>query len=160
MSDNKKVEVISNCKASVLVNVPHLHLRKEWNRKGAKVLIDLEILSEAMYEPGVEYMFKQGILYINDMAAKIELGLEAPDAIEPENIIILTDAQKEEYMSSAKQGWELKKVLETLSYEGKKDFCDYVLDHELLDSKKAAIIKEVCNFDVLRAIQMKHANED
>jgi hypothetical protein len=37
-------------------------------------------------------MLTKGILYIDDMEAKIELGLESPDAKQPENIIVLNDA--------------------------------------------------------------------
>ena len=62
-------------------------------------------------------------------------------------------------MSPKKQAWELKAQLEKMSYEGKKDFCDYIVANELLDSKKTAIIKEVCGFDTMLAIRMKQANE-
>ena len=93
------------------------------NTATAKVTIDKDVLEEAMYDPGVEYMFKTGILYINEMEDKIALGLEPEGATKPENIIILTDDEKKEWMSSKKQSWELKTMLEKLSYEGKKDFC-------------------------------------
>lgn len=157
---SEKVEVISNSRGTVYLTVPHLNLKKEWSRKNAKASIDKDVLMEALYDPGVEYMFTTGLLYIKDMKTKIELGLEPEGAAEPENIIILTDEEKAKYMSSTKMAWELKEVLEKLSYEGKRDFCDYVVDNELLDTKKSAIIKEVCGFDVLRAIQLKQANEE
>lgn len=156
---SEKVTVISNSKSMVSVFIPELKLKRTWNKKGSKVAIDKETLEEAMYNPGVEYMFKEGILYIPEMQVKKELGLEPDNAEEPENIVILTDEQKKEWMSSKKQAWELKAMLEKLSHESRKDFCNYVIDNELLEGKKANVIKEICGVDVLRAIQLKQANE-
>ena len=128
--NNNKITVISNSKSIVSIFVPELKLKRTWNKKGAKVNIDKDVLEEAMYNPGVEYMFKTGILYIDEMEDKIALGLEPEGATKPENIIILTDDEKKEWMSSKKQSWELKAMLEKLSYEGKKDFCDFVIENE------------------------------
>lgn len=154
-----KVTVVSNVPSTVEILIPTLNLKAEWRKKGAKVLIEKEILEQAMFDPGTEYMFTSGILLIEDMETKIDLGIEPPGATEPENVIVLTDAEKEEYMSNKKQAWELKDKLNKMSYESKKDFCDYVIEHELMDSKKSLIIKEVCGIDTVHAIQMKQANE-
>lgn len=156
---SEKVTVISNMPHTIGILLPNLNLRAEWRKKGAKVLIDKEVLEQAMFDPGTEYMFQNGMLYIEDMKTKIDLGIEPPGAEEPENVIILTDAQKSELMSSKKQAWELKEKLSKMSYEGKKDFCDYVIEHELMDSKKSLIIKEICGIDTVNAIRMKQANE-
>ena len=64
-------------------------------------MIDKDALSEAMYEPGVASMFRKGILYIEDMDTKKELGLEPDGATEPENIIVLTGAQMTRYLKVA-----------------------------------------------------------
>ena len=61
----------------------------------AKKTIDLEVLKEAIYDPGTEYLFKQKILYIDDKEVRIELGLEEPDS---EEEYILTDKQNSEYI--------------------------------------------------------------
>ena len=156
---SEKVTVISNSKSIVSIFIPELRLKRTWNKKGSKIAIDKEVLEEAMYNPGVEYMFKTGILYIKDMQDKIDLGLEPEGATKPENIIILTDEEKKEWLSSKKQAWELKTMLEKLSHESRKDFCDFVIENELLEGKKAEVIKEVCGVDIVRAIQLKQANE-
>lgn len=156
---SEKITVVSNARALVSINIPGLKLNRTWPKKGAKAQIDKETLEEAMYDAGVEYMFKSGILYIEKMEDKIELGLEAEGATEPENIIIMTDEEKALYMSPKKQAWELEKKLASLSYESKRDFCDYVIANELMDSKKTAIIKKVCGVDTLQAIRLKQANE-
>lgn len=155
MSD--KVTVVSTVASIVEINLPYQHFRKEWNKKGAKVLIDKEFLAEALYDAGVEYMFKNGILYIENMQDKIDLGLEPEGSQEPENIIVLTDAEKKRLMTTG-QGWELKGALEKLSYNSRLDFCNYVVENELLDGAKAKIIKEICDFDIIRAIENRRSN--
>jgi hypothetical protein len=82
----------------VSINLPELNFKRTWEKKGAKKPIDLDILREAIYNTGVEYMFQQGILYIDDMAVEIELGLEPENADKPQNIIVLDDKQKEDYL--------------------------------------------------------------
>lgn len=156
---SEKVTVISNARSLVSICIPDLKLNKTWPKKGAKVLIDKEVLEEAMFDPGVDYMFKSGLLCVKDMQTKIDLGLEEEGATVPKNVPFMDDAMKAEYMSSKKQGWELKEALEKLSYEGKKDFCDYVIQNELMDGIKSKIIKEVCGVDTIHSIQMKQANE-
>lgn len=156
---SEKIFVVSNANALVSINMPDLRLRRTWSKKGAKVAIEKDILEEALYDPGVEYMFQKGILYPEKLEDRIALGLEPEGATQAENIIILSDKEKAEWMSPKKQGWELKEMLQKLTYEGKKDFCQFVIDNEILDGKKATIIKEVCGVDVIKGIQAKQSNE-
>ena len=64
---NDKVIVESMVSGIVGITLPHLLFSKSWPKKGSKLPIDKEILRQAIYEPGVEYMFKHGILYMDDM---------------------------------------------------------------------------------------------
>ena len=58
-----------------------------WNKKGQTLPVSKDLLREAIYKPGVENMFKTGVLYIEDMDFKIELGLEEEGAKQPTQII-------------------------------------------------------------------------
>ena len=71
--NDEKVLVKSAINAKVGITLPEYRFKQEWNRKGAKALIDKQTLEDIMFEPGVEYMFKNGILYIEDMETKKEL---------------------------------------------------------------------------------------
>ena len=95
---NKKVIIENKINSRVVIDVPSLNLRRIWESKGAKKPIDLAILEQAIYDPGVEYLFKEGILYIEDMDAKIQLGLEDEGATKPTNIVILSDLDKKKYL--------------------------------------------------------------
>lgn len=156
---NGKVEVFSAVSGMVSVNIPDLHLRKEWAKKNAKNIIDFETLQEAIYQPGVDYMFQQGILYIKDMEVKKKLGLEPDDAEEPVNLIVLTDEQLEDYLTK-RQAWEFKEIMQKMSREQRQNVVEYAVQHQLVDLKKADIIKEFTGTDILKAIQLKRQNEE
>lgn len=158
-SNARKVTVTSNSRSLVSIVKRDLNLNRQWPRKGSEAKIPFDVLEEALYDPGVEYMFKTGILYIKDMQDKIDLGLEPPDATTPQNIILMSDEEKKEYMGLRHSPEELREKLKQMSFETKKDFCDYVIQNELLDAGKATVIKEVCGIDILKAIQNKRANE-
>ena len=96
---NKKVKVVSLVSQRVVLTVPDIRLRRVWERKGATMVIPFEQLEEAMYSPGVENLFRNGILGIDDMEVKIALGLEPEDAEEPVNIITLNDQQRKRYLT-------------------------------------------------------------
>ena len=69
--EDKQVVLISTINAYVGIDVPDLHLKRLWERKGAKKTIPMSVLREAFYDPSVEYLLRQGILYIEDLDVKI-----------------------------------------------------------------------------------------
>jgi hypothetical protein len=112
-----------------------------------------------MYEPGVEYMFTSGMLYIDDLEVKKELGLEPEDATAPVNIVILTDAQKKRLLSTAPTA-ELKQYLKTANYEQIQDLAKYAVANEIIDYDKCEVLKEAAQIDVIRAIQLNRADKE
>jgi hypothetical protein len=85
---NDKVIVTSMVGGNIGITLPHIRFNKTWPRKGTKLTIEKDILREAIYEPGVEYLFRQGILYIDDLSFKIELGLEPEGAEAPTHVAV------------------------------------------------------------------------
>ena len=74
--ENRKVIIENMTNSRVGIDIPELRLMRIWEKKGVKKPVDFDVLKEAIYNEGVEYMFKTGILYIDDIDVKIELGLE------------------------------------------------------------------------------------
>ena len=151
--ENNKVTVISTVNAQVGLHLPEFKINRVWPKKGAKVLIDKDALSEAMYEPGVASMFRKGILYIEDMDTKKELGLEPDGATEPENIIVLTDAQMTRYLKVA-PAKELDEIMQKLSGQQRKNVADFAVQCQIADMDKADIIKKYTGIDVINFIRM------
>lgn len=156
---DEKICVVSTVNGNMGINIPHLNFRKDWARKGAKVMIKKEILEEALYDPGVEYMFNNGMLYIEDLEVKKALGLEPEEAKEPENIIVLNEKQMKRYLTVAPKQ-ELKDILIKLAPEQRKNLADFAIENNITDVDRCEILKKATGIDVLNAIILKRKEEE
>ncbi len=79
------IDVVSMISSKVIINVPYLNFRRVWRKKGAVIKIDRDILEQAFYEKGVEYLFTAGILYMENKDLKEQLGLtdDTGDIVKP-----------------------------------------------------------------------------
>lgn len=152
--ENKKVMVKSEVMGRIGINLPDLKLRRTWERKGVIRPIPFEELEQAMYDPGVEYMFKEGMLSIDDMEVKKALGLEPEDAEVPTNIIILSDEQRKRYLTVLPMP-EFRAEVNKLSYEQLNSLVDYAIENELANLDKCEFLKEKTQIDIIKAIQLK-----
>lgn len=145
------VKITNMVNNSVSVAIPELNFKRTWPRKGSVISIDLEKLKEMQYDPGFEYMLREGILYIEDMEAKKELGLEPEDASAPENIIVLTEKQQKEYMTELEQK-DFEEKVSKLSLEQVQSLADYAVNNKLSDMDKCNFLKELCGRDIIQSI--------
>ena len=150
---DKKVKVVSLVSQRVVLSVPDLRLRRVWERKGAVVTIPYEQLEEAMYSPGVERLFTNGILGIDDMEVKIALGLEPEDAKQPVNIITLNDDQRKRYLTVMPLH-EFKEEIKKLPIEQINELAAYAIANEVLDFDKSEIIQKYTDVDIMRAVKL------
>ena len=151
--ENRKVTIESLSTGRVGIDIPELHLRRRWEKKGAKTTIDLDTLKEAIYYKGVSNLFTDGFL-------KIELGLEPEGATEPENIIILNDAQRQRLLTVAPIR-DLKEMLGKISYEQAQELTEYAIDHEITDINRCEVLKTATGVDVIKAVLLRRqAKED
>lgn len=158
-NEKQMVTVISTVGHEVGISIPELLLRRDWTSKGQKHKIDKETLEQAMFYPGVAYMFNTGMLYIEDMQDKKDLGLEPEDATEPQNIIVLTDAEKDRYLKNVPLA-EFRQKMKTLSREQLKDLVEYAVDKENISFDKAEVLMQLTNLDAIKMIQLKRQNNE
>ena len=152
------VNIKSTVKALVSINVPTLNLRRSWPKKGAIQKIPFDILEQAYFEPGVEYLFKTGVLYIEDMEVKRALGLEDPEAEAPTAIIDLTD----DYMKKLLTATPLKdfrEEVEKLSHEQIKELVQFAVEIGVTDYHRSKLLQEKTGFDVMKAA-IAHKEEE
>lgn len=158
--NEEKVIVKSTVNGRVGITLPDYRFKQEWNRKGAKVSIDKQILNDIMFEPGVDYMFKTGILYIEDMETKKELGLEPQNAKEPENIIVLDENQMKRQLSLV-PFHEFKATIEKLSKEQRMNLVQFAVQQEILPSmEKTDLLQKATGVDIVSAIRLNRANKE
>ena len=160
MNDNtEKITIISTTAGRIMVTLPDIRFNREWPRAGSKVVVDKDVLEEMMFDQGTKYLFDTGMLYIEDMKVKQELGLEPEDAEEPVNIIVLKADQKKRALTHM-PGFEFKELLSTLSSEQKHDLVNYAIDNDIIpDMEKVNLLQEATHVDLLNAINLKRKQE-
>lgn len=155
----EKIRVISKHQGPISVNIPDLRFKREWPNKGSSILIERETLEEMMYDNGFKYMIDTGMLYIEDLEVKKELGLEPEDATEPVNIIVLSDNDMKRMMTAMPQ-FEFDAKLKTLNYEQMLALADFAIKNELGDFGKCDAIKKACGKDILTAIKLNREDKE
>lgn len=130
-----------------------------WNKKGQKLPVSKNVLREAIYEPGIEYMFKNGILFIEDMDFKIELGLEAEGTTQPTQIIAMDD----KYLNRVLKLMpivDMKKAIDNMSIAQKQELVDYAVKQNDIQLDRLEIVSKKCNVDILKAIELNRQKEE
>ena len=154
-----KVKVVNLISSRVNINVPELTLRRVWERKGSVKTIPFSQLEEAMYNPGVEALFTQGILGIESMEVKKALGLEPEDAEEPVNIITLDDQQRKRSLTVMPLH-EFKEKLKELSVDQIRELGQYAIDNEIANFDKSEVIQKAIGMDIIGTIQLNKADKE
>lgn len=148
----------SDCK--LVANIPELRFYKVWTQRGMKLPVEKDILEQAVYDPGFSYLLNSGLLFIEDMETKKDLGIEPADATEPVNVIELTDLLLSR-MIKAMPMEELKKNVAKLSAPQREDLAQYAIDHNAeLNMSKIDFLSTACGKDILTAIKNKKAAEE
>lgn len=124
-----------------------------WNKKGQKLPVSKDVLREAIYEPGVEYMFKNGILYIEDMDFKIELGLEAPGTQNPTEVLPVDDKYLNRVLKLMPVS-EMKAAIDKMSIVQKQELVDYASKQNDIQLDRLAIVSDKCKVDILKTIEL------
>ena len=151
---NDKVIVTSMVSGNVGLTLPHLRVNKTWPKMGTKLPVEKEILREAIYEPGVEYMFKNGILYIEDMDFKIELGLEAEGAKAPTAIVPVDEKYLERLLKRMPVA-EMKQAIKGMNDNQKREMIEYASEQNDIQLDRLSAIKELTGTDLFKVIELK-----
>lgn len=158
MDDNKFVVVTSMVSGRIGLVVPHLRVNKVFPKKGTKLSIEKDLLREAIYEPGVEYMFKKGMLYIDDMPFKIELGLEEEGTEEPTLVVKL----EEKYLNRIAKLMpikEMKETVEKMNDVQRQELIDFVVKQKDMSFDRLEGLRKVTGVDLVKVIELNREEE-
>ena len=154
-----KVKVKSLVNGTTVVRDPDLKFNRTWNKKGAVYAIDKDVLEQLMYDPGVEYMFSEGILAIVGEEAdqlNVELGLQEEGA--PKKIFELTDEKIDEILKMKMA--DFRKAVKDLSYEQTQELVEYCIAHEITDYDKVMFLKDLTQVNILSAIELNRQDKE
>ena len=157
--ENKKVKIVNMTNGPISVKIPAASLQREWMSHGASVNVDSDKLEEMMYDIGFKYMIDTGMLYIEDMDVKINLGIEPEGATAPVNVIVLSEADKKRYMT-AMPIKEFKIQIAKLNREQLGLLCDYAIANKYTDFEKAKALKEHTGRDIIQTIRLSEQNKE
>lgn len=153
-----KVKIENLISSRVILSMPELRLKRVWERKGAIKTIPFEQLEEAIYDPGVESLFVDGVLGIADMDVKKKLGLEPEEAEEPVNIIVLSDKERKEWLVDLSVA-EFRNKIKELPREQVIELANYAVDNEITNFEKSEILKRAVGIDVLSRVKLNRDNK-
>lgn len=148
-----KINVTSMVNGTISINFPQARLNKVWAKKGQTILVDSGALLEAFYEPGVEYMFKNGILYTDDMDFKVEVGLEAPGTVEPTNVKCM-DTKYLNRVLKLMPFAEMKAAIDAMSDVQRKELVDYAIAQNDVPLNRLEVLSQKTGIDVLQVINL------
>ena len=148
-----KVVITNMVNAQVGINLPDIHFKHTWEKRGDKFTVSHEIFEAMMYNNGARNIFAEGILYTEDMEVKKEFGLEPEDAEAPVNIIVLNEAQMKRYLT-VMPFWDFKENLEKVSQEQLLLLVQYAIDNKIMaDIEKINYLRDKTGISILKAIE-------
>lgn len=157
MSD--KIKVISAVNGRCGIDNADLRISRRWPQRGAYVMFEKETLEELMYDPAFKNMVNEGMLYIEDMEVKKELGVEPEDAKEP-TIKLLDEKELNRYWKIIPVP-QFKLELKNLTSHQLKDLAEYAIAHgEDGSIEKANILSKASGYNVLKGIELEKANRE
>lgn len=155
----EKMVIITNMiDSQVSVRDPYTGINRRWQRRGQSVPLPYTTVEQLLWQDGFRRMIDNGILYIQDLQTKKDLGLEPQEATEPVNIIALTPVQIKE-MLTVKPLAVFKRELSHLPDTQIDSIIDYAISNEILDSAKCDVLKEITGRDILKAVSVKKEME-
>lgn len=149
--DNNMIMVKSASDFTIVVNVPEIQLHRTWKKRGAQYPIDRKLLIQAYYDPGVEALFREGMLTVNDVEFLREVGLIEEDGT---NVVTpLTEAMVIRLIKNMPLV-EFKMELKKLSRTQLEELADYAVEHYTdLQMDRIDILSAATGKNIMKAIE-------
>ena len=138
---------------------PSTGIRRRWEKRGQSLPIPFDALQNLLWQDGVRRMFTEGILYIQNMEDKKELGLEPQEATEPTNLIALSQLQMKELLT-VKPISVFKVEISKLPDTQIDNLIDYAISERIVNAEKCAILKQVTGRDIIKAVARQQEIEE
>lgn len=156
---SRQVILKSSVDGSVSINYPQYGVNRRWSKRGQPMAMPFELVEQCLWETGFRHMIQSGILYIEDMQTKIDLGLEPADATEPTNIIVFDENEMLELWKQASLE-EFKKRTQEAPRTQVDNLITYAIQHEIVEMDKVNFIKKLTGKDILTSVNLKRQVEE
>lgn len=156
---NRMVVITSMVNARVSVKDITYGINRRWDRKGQKIPVPYEVVEGLLWQDGFRHLIDSGILYIESMQDKIDLGLEPADAKQPVNIVVLNDTKMKNLLCNVPL-IVFKREVGELSKVQINNLIDYAIDNKIMNMDKCKFLKELTGRDIISAIQAREEDEE
>lgn len=154
----RMVKVTNMVNKTVGVKLPEYGINRKWVRKGQIIPLPFDAVEQMLWHNGFRNMIDKGILYIDSMKDKIDLGLEEEGTTEPTNIKVLNDAQILKLLKVDSFD-DFKNTIDSLSEVQIRNVANYAITNKIVDVAKCDYIKDLTNIDILKSISDNTAFE-
>lgn len=155
----RMINLKSTVNKTVGVKLPEYNVNRVWKQKGQTIPLPYDTVEQMLWNEGFRNMIDRGILYIDNLQDKIDLGLEPEDAKKPENIIVVSDAEIKNLLTISTLE-QFKKSVDRLNRTQIDNIINYAIVNDLVDVAKAMYLKELTGVDILENVSRKKKLEE
>lgn len=155
----RTIALKSMVNAMVTVKKPEYGVNRKWSKRGQVVRLPYDTVEQLLWDNGFKHMIDTGILYIENLKDKQDLGLEPDDVTKPVNILVLNEKDLEEYWTKLPID-DFKRQVCRLSRVQVDNLISYGVETEHIDITKCHFIQELTGKDILKSISRKHEMEE
>lgn len=149
--DNNVVMVKSASDFTIVVNVPEIQLHRTWKKRGAQYPIDRKVLFQAYYDPGVEALFREGLLTVNDVEFLKEVGLIEEDGTN--TVTPLTENMLVRLIKNMPLN-EFKVEIKKLTPSQLEELASYAIEHYTdLQMDRIDVLSKATRKDIMKAVE-------
>ena len=156
---DRMVALKSTINSLVSVRKPEFGVNRRWQKMGQTQTLPFDIVSQLLWDSGFRSLIDSGILYIEDMQTKKDLGLEPEEADKPTNIRVLNETQMKEFMTSLPID-VFKREVSNLPRIQVDNLVSFAAEHRYTDSEKCYFLKQLCGKDILKMVSNDIAMEE
>lgn len=157
--ENRMVILKNMVNATVAIRKPEYNFNRRWLARGQSQAVPFDTLQQLLWDNSVRHMLESGILYIENLQDKIDLGLEPAGATEPVNIIVLSEQDMIDMWTKYSID-DFKRKVSHLPDTQIDNLIEYAVEKEYLDSQKCQFLKEITDQDILKSITRKRDAEE
>ena len=157
MSD--KIKVISTYNGRCGIDNADLNISRLWQNRGDAVTFTREQLESLQFDVAFMNMVREGVLYIEDMDVKKEIGVEPEDAAQPTHIL-MDDKTLERFWKNMPLG-QFKVESKNLTKSQLTMLAEYAIAHGSEGSiEKANYLTSISGYNILKGIELARQSQE
>ena len=157
--NTRMVAIKSTVDRTVVVNRPEFGIRRQWVAKNQTQMIPFDIVQNLYFTVGFQNLINEGILYIDNMQDKIDLGIEDVGTTKPTRVVVLNDSQMLTLLKVKKID-EFIDELSHLPMSQAHALVDFAVKNEIIDKSKVDYLKQLTGRDIVKIIARNREAEE